>query len=179
MQSIPVPQLVETNCAHNPSTNQVSQANLSNSLTSQYPPDPGEHVLKKSATENIGAGFFSEMVQVHLPKLEPRMIETSTPTPAQVAYSPIVFMNHQWTINLHDGYPPLHVLLPEEYIPSSLPTLCNLESTMFYFGVDLLHSNTEPQHDLPSLASPKGEMASSFSWTSFFKKSHIKHFMFW
>ena len=33
-------------CAHNPSASQVSQANLSNSLTSQYPPDPGEHVLK-------------------------------------------------------------------------------------------------------------------------------------
>ena len=40
---------------------------------------------------------------------------------------------------------------------------------MFHFGVDLLHSTTEPQHDLPSLASPKGEIASSFSWTSFFK----------
>ena len=40
---------------------------------------------------------------------------------------------------------------------------------MFHFGVDLLHSTPEPQHDLPSLASPKGEMASSFSWTSFFK----------
>ena len=40
---------------------------------------------------------------------------------------------------------------------------------MFHFGVDLLHSTTEPQHDLPSLASSKGEMASSFSWTSFFK----------
>ena len=40
---------------------------------------------------------------------------------------------------------------------------------MFHFGVDLLHSTTEPQHDPPSLASPKGEMASSFSWTSLFK----------
>ena len=27
---------------------------------------------------------------------------------------------------------------------------------MFHFGVDLLHSTTEPQYDLPSLASPKG-----------------------
>ena len=43
--------------------------------------------------------------------------------------------------------PPLHVLLPEEYIPPSLPTLCNLKSTMFHFGVDLLHSTTEPQHE--------------------------------
>ena len=28
---------------------------------------------------------------------------------------------------------------------------------MFHFGVDLLYSTTEPQHDLPSLASPKGK----------------------
>ena len=60
-------------------------------------------------------------------------------------------------------------MLPEEYIPPSFPTLSNLKSTMFHFGVELLHSTTEPQHDLPCLASPKGEMASSFSWTSFFK----------
>ena len=40
---------------------------------------------------------------------------------------------------------------------------------MFHFGVDLLYSTTELQHDLPSLASPRREMASSFSWTSFFK----------
>ena len=50
------------------------------------------------------------------------------------------------------------------------PTLCSHICTMYHFGVDLLHSTTEPQHGLPSLASPKGEMASSFSWTSFFSK---------
>ena len=33
----------------------------------------------------------------------------------------------------------------------------------------LVHFTAKPQHDLPSLASPKGEMASSFRWTSFFK----------
>ena len=35
--------LLKQICAHNPSASQVSQAYLSNSLTSQYPPDPGEH----------------------------------------------------------------------------------------------------------------------------------------
>ena len=35
------PTLLKQNCAHNPYTHQVSQANLSNSLPSQYPPDPG------------------------------------------------------------------------------------------------------------------------------------------
>ena len=64
--------------------------------------------------------------------------------------------------------PLLYVLLPEEYIPPSIPTLHNLKPAMFHFGVDLLYPTTRPQHDLPSLASPKGEMASSFSWTSFF-----------
>ena len=43
----------------------------------------------------------------------------------------------------------------------------NLKSTMFHFGVDLLYSTKRPQHDLPSLASPEEEMASSFSWTCF------------
>ena len=52
--------------------------------------------------------------------------------------------------------PPLHVLLPEEYIPCSLPTLCNLLSTMFDFGDDYLCPTKGTLHDLPSLASPKG-----------------------
>ena len=38
--------------------------------------------------------------------------------------------------------------------------------SMFYFGVDYLHPTKGPQHDLPSLAPPKGEMA---SWTSLLK----------
>ena len=161
--------LLEQNCAHNPSTNQVSQANLSNSSTSQYPPDPGEHVLKKSATETGEQDFPVKWFKFICPRSKPRMTKASTFTPVHVAYSPIVFMSHQWTINLHDGYPPLDVLLPEEYILPSIPILCNLNPTMFHFGVDLLHSTTEPQHALPSLASPKGEITSSFSWTSFFK----------
>ena len=143
-----------------------------NSLTSQYPPDPGEHVLKKSATEIGEQDFPVNWFKFIYPNSKPRMTGTSTLTPAHAAYSPIVFMNHQRTIKLHDGYPHLHVLLLEEYIPPSIATLCNLNPTMFHFGVDLLYSTTRPQHDLPSLASPKGEMASSFSWTSFFKVPH-------
>ena len=41
--------------------------------------------------------------------------------------------------------------------------------SMSHFGVGYLHPTKEPQHDLPSLPPPKGEMASSFSWTSLFK----------
>ena len=38
-------------CAHSPSASQNNQVGHSNSLASPYPPDPGEHVLKRSATE--------------------------------------------------------------------------------------------------------------------------------
>ena len=38
-------------CTHNPSASQVSQPNLSNSLASPHPPDLGEHVMIRSATE--------------------------------------------------------------------------------------------------------------------------------
>ena len=91
------------------------------------------------------------------------------PTPVHVAYLPLASMKHQWTINLHDEYCPSYVLIPVESIPPSVPTLCHLMSSMFHFGVDLLHFTKEPKHDLLSLAPPKGEMASSFSWTSLFK----------
>ena len=57
-------------------------------------------------------------------------------------------MNYKWTINLHDGYPLFQAMNPEEYITPSLHMI---------------------KHDLSSLAPSKGEMKSSFSWTSLFK----------
>ena len=42
--------LMKQICAHNPSASQVSQTNISNYLVSPYPPDPGEHILTRSAT---------------------------------------------------------------------------------------------------------------------------------
>ena len=72
-----------------------------------------------------------------------------TKTPFQIAvhkaYSPIASMNYKWTINLHYGYPLFQVMNQEGYMTPSLHT---------------------PKHDLSSLAPPKGEMKSSFSWTS-------------
>ena len=65
-----------------------------------------------------------------------------------VAYSPIASMNYKWTINLHDGYPLFQVMKSEGYITPLLHIL---------------------KHDLSSPAPPKGEMKSSFSWTSLFK----------
>ena len=99
------PTLLKQICAHSPSTSQVSQANLSNSLTSKYPPDPGEHALKKSATEIGEQDTPLKWFKFICPSSKTRMNETSSLTHVHLAYSPIAFMNHQWTINLHDGYP--------------------------------------------------------------------------
>ena len=99
------PNLLKQICAHSPSASQDSQANLSNSLTSQYQTNPGDYVLKKSATELGEQDFPLKWFKFICPSSKPRMTETSTFTPVHVAYSPVVFMNHQWTINLHDGYP--------------------------------------------------------------------------
>ena len=46
---------------------------------------------------------------------------------------------------------------------------CNFLSTMFHFCDDYLCPTKNTLHDPPSLGSPKGEMASSFSWTSLLK----------
>ena len=54
-------------------------------------------------------------------------------------------------------------------MPPSLLHPCNLMPSIFHFGADCLHPTKESQHDLPSLPSPKGEKASSSSWTSLFK----------
>ena len=40
------PILMNQNCTHNPSTNQVSKSYHANPVTFPYPPDPGEHVLE-------------------------------------------------------------------------------------------------------------------------------------
>ena len=156
-------------CAHIPSASQNNQVSLFNSLASPYPPDPGEHVLTKSATATGDQDFPVKFYKFIHPTPKPMMIETPVQKPVHVAYSPIASMKYQWTINLHDGYPSLNVLIPVKYIPPSIPTLCNPKYTMFHFGV-VSHSFTkEPQHDSTSLASPKEEMESPFSWNSFLK----------
>ena len=105
---------MKQNCAHNPSAGQVSQTNLSNSLAFPYPPDPGEYVLKKSATETGKQDFPVIWFKSIHPSIKPRMTEIPVQKPIHVAYSPIASMNYQWTINLHDGY-------PFDRIPSTTP----------------------------------------------------------
>ena len=79
------------------------------------------------------------------PSPKSRMTKSPFQMTVHVAYSPIASMNYKWTINLHDGYPLFQVMKSEGYITPSLLIL---------------------NHDLSSLAPPKGEMKSSFSWTS-------------
>ena len=79
------------------------------------------------------------------PSPKSKMTKTPFQIAGHVAYSPIASMNYKWTINLHDGYPLFQVMKLEGYITPSLHI---------------------PKHDLSSLAPPKGEMKSSFSWTS-------------
>ena len=143
-------------CAHNPSASQDNQAKLSNSLASPCPPDPGEYVLKKSAADLGEQDFPVKWFKFIYPSSKLRMTETSICTPIHVAYSPLASMNHQWTINLHDGYPSFHALMPVEYIQQSIPTICNLLSTMFHFGVDCLHPTKAPNMIFQVYLHPRG-----------------------
>ena len=130
--------LMKKHCVHSSSTSQASQTNLSNSLVSQYPPDPGEHVLKRSATsigeQDIPVQWFKF---IH-PSLKPRMTKTPFQIAVHVAYSPIASMNYKWTINLHDIYPLFQVMKPEGYIPPSLHTLSNHKLTVLHPGDEYL-----------------------------------------
>ena len=103
------------------------------------------------------------------PSPKPRITETPVQKSVHVAYSPIASMNYQQTINLNDGYSILQGLPPEEYIPPSIPTLCNPKYTMVQFGVDSHSLTKEPQHEFTSTASPKKEIESPFCWNSFLK----------
>ena len=140
--------LMKKNGANSPSPNQTSQTNLPNSLVSQYLPDPGKHVLKRSATSAGNQDIPVQWFKFIHPSPKPRMAKTPFQIAVHVAYSPIAFMNYKRTINLHVGYPLLQVMKSEWYITPSLHIL---------------------KHDLSSLTPPKGEMKNSFSWTSLIK----------
>ena len=103
-----------------------------------------DHTLKPKCAHNpidIPVQWFKFIHPIH------KLMMTKTPFQIAVhkAYSPIASMNYKWTINLHDGYLLFQVMKQEGYITPSLHI---------------------PKHDLSSLAPPKGEMTSSFSWTS-------------
>ena len=127
--------MMTLNGVHSPSTSQASQTNLSNSLVSQYPKDPGEHVLNKYAASTGEQDIPVQWFKFTHPSPKPRMTKTPFQIAVHKAYSPTESKNYKWTINLHDGYPLIHVMRPEGYIPPYLHIL---------------------KHDLYSLAPPKG-----------------------
>ena len=140
--------LMKKNSAHSSSASQASQTNLSNSLVSQYPSDPGEHVLKRSVTSASEQDIPVQWFKFIHPSPKSRMTKIPFQISVHVAYSPIASMNYKWTINLNDGYPLFQVMKSEGYTTPSLHIL---------------------KHDLSSLAPQKGEIQSSFSWTSLLK----------
>ena len=97
--------LMKKTGVHSPYAIQASHTNLSNSLVSQYPPDPGEHVLKRSDTSTGEQDTPVQWFKFIHPSPKPRMIKTPFQIAVHMAYSPIASMNYKWTINLHDGYP--------------------------------------------------------------------------
>ena len=111
-----------------------------------------DHTLKPKCAHipiNIPVQWFNF---IH-PSPKSRMTKTPFQIAVHVAYSPIASMNYKWSINLHDGYPLFHVMKSEGYITPSLHIL---------------------KHDLSSLAPPKEEMKSSFSWTNLHLESSTK-----
>ena len=100
------------------------------------------HVLKKSDADLVEQDFPVKWFKFIYLRSKLRMTETSICTHVHVAYSPLASMNHQWTINLNDGYPSFHALMPVEYIPPLIPTLCNLCLPCFTL---VLISFTPPQ----------------------------------
>ena len=48
--AVPTALQAPKHCTHNPSTTQVKKSNHTNPMALPYPPDPGEHVMERSAT---------------------------------------------------------------------------------------------------------------------------------
>ena len=48
--AVPTTLQAPKHCTHNPSTSQIKKSNHTNPMAIPYPPDPGEHVMERSAT---------------------------------------------------------------------------------------------------------------------------------
>ena len=103
-----------------------------------------DHTIKPKCAHNP-MDFPVQWLKFIHPIPKPSMTKTPCQIAVHKAYSPIASMNYNCTINLHDGYPLFQVMNQEGYMTLSLHI---------------------PKHDLSRLAPPKGEMKSSFSWTS-------------
>ena len=94
-------------CAHNTFASQVDLNKSFNSLVSPCL-HSGEHLLKASA-EDIRAKDYPVNWFKSIASTSSKTGKTETPSsgpiPVHAAYSPLKSLNHQWTTNLHDGYP--------------------------------------------------------------------------
>ena len=98
---------LDSRCAHNLFSIQVSQETSSNSLVVTCP-NSGEHLLQEPARdlrEKDCPVHWYKLIAPMIPKNMTTGSSVPEPTPVHVAYSPLASMNHQWTINVHDEYP--------------------------------------------------------------------------
>ena len=71
--------LMKRSGVHSPYAIQASQTILSNSLVFQYPPDPGEHVLKRSGTSTGEQDIPVQWFKFIHPSPKPRVTKNSIP----------------------------------------------------------------------------------------------------
>ena len=67
---------MKKNGVHSPFEIQASQTNLSNTMVSQYPPEPGEDVLKRSGTSTGEQDIPVQWFKFTHPSPKPRMTDT-------------------------------------------------------------------------------------------------------
>ena len=92
--------LMKNNGVHSPSASQASQTNLSNSLVTQYPPAPGVHVLKRSATSTGEQDFPVLWFKFIHPSPKPRMTKTPFSVPSSSSETNRVSNSHSSLVNI-------------------------------------------------------------------------------
>ena len=140
---------------HNPSTSQVSQTNLSNSLVFPYPPNPWEHVTIRSSISSGNKDF----------PLNSHQEPPKAPDPNLKRYKYNDFV--EWETG-EQTYKPFSFLAADALV--TYDTNAKEHDLLSIEGCQRFKNLAKrDKHDLSSLASPKGEMKSSFRWTNLFE----------
>ena len=121
------PTLMKKNCTHNPAISQVRKSNHSNLAAFPYPPDPGEHVLERSATPTT----LVERDKLDLSSLAPAKGEM------ECSFSWTYLFKSPTSSTLFFGEPTLRKL-------NQIKLLCNpISSTLCDFTLGKLNQETE------------------------------------
>ena len=121
------PTLMKQNCTHNPSTSQVKKSHHSNPVVFPYPPDPGEHVLERSATPTA----LVDRDKLDLSSLAPPKEEMES------SFSWTYLFKSPTSSTLCFGEPTLRK-------PNQIKLLCNpISSTLCDFILGKLNQETE------------------------------------